>query len=201
MIRAACAAGGRAILVSLTLWGAAATALAQGEPALIKRATELRESPGDAGRNLAALPAQAQVTRLPERQGAWVRVSSGSATGWVHMFDLGPASGSASNGAAPGSTSGALRNVTSLFSSRSVSSSTNTAASGIRGLSAEDLAKASPNLPAVTQMEGLRQSEGQARQFAQTAQLAPASVPDLPVVARPSSSAQGGKAGNPEQAP
>ena len=59
------------------LAGLCGAALAQlGEPAVVKRAAELRDTPSESGRSLATLPAQEPVTRLPERRGAWVQVQT-----------------------------------------------------------------------------------------------------------------------------
>ena len=74
-----------------------------GEAAVTRRAAELRDTPGETGRSLASLPAQTPVTRLAERQGPWVQVrSSSGATGWLHLFDVGPAQGAQSGGGASG---------------------------------------------------------------------------------------------------
>ena len=163
------------------------------EPAVTKRATELREAPGS-GRTLASLPAQAPVTRLTQRQGAWIQVrTSDGAQGWVHLFDLASVSGAARNEDTSGS--GALRGVTNFFTR---GSTTATAASGIRGLGAEDLARATPNPAAVGQLEGLRQNEGGARAFARSAALSPVAVEPLPEPARSGGApagAQGAPAG------
>lgn len=168
-------------------------ALAQ-EAAVTKRATELRERPGDTGRSLAPLPAQAAVTRLAERQGPWVQVrTAAGATGWVHLFDIGPADG-ASRGSG-GLVGGALRGVTGLFSRPEPVSRGSTA--GIRGLGAEDLAQSQPNLGAVTQMEALRQSEAEARAFAGSAALQPVAVEPLAPPRR--AAAPGGAVSNPGQ--
>src|SRR3954468_13689151 len=103
----------RAMAVAVLLL--AATAGAQ-EAAVTRRATELRETPGDTGRSLAALPAQAPVTRTAERQGPWVQVRTpAGATGWVHLFDLGPASTAAAADSGNGVFGSALRGVGSLF--------------------------------------------------------------------------------------
>lgn len=171
---------GRLLAVpTLALWALAAQA--QGEAAVMKRAAELREAPVDSSRSLAPLAADAPVTRLGERQGPWIQVRSASgATGWVHMFDV------ASQGSSGNAATGALRGVTNFFnkgSARPVTTATSTI--GIRGLGAEDLAQAQPNLGAVAQMEALRQSEGQARAFAGEAALVPVSVEPLPAPARP----------------
>lgn len=157
-------------------------ALAQsGEPAATRRATELREAPGDGGRSLASLPAQSPLTRLTERQGPWVRVrTEAGATGWLHLFDVGPA-GAGGNAAA-----GALRGITSLFGKSGPATMTvPTSTIGVRGLSAEELAQAQPNPAAVTRVEALRQSEGQARAFASAAAIRAVAVEPLAPPARP----------------
>jgi hypothetical protein len=157
------------------------TAWAQ-EAAIVRRATELRETPGDQGRSLAALAAQTPVTRTSERQGPWVQVrTAAGATGWVHLFDVGSASAATTSP----SSGGALRSVTGLFSAPRTNQTGTTA--GIRGLEAADLAQAQPNPSAVAQMEGLRQNEAEARSFANRAALRPATVPPLPAAGRDAS--------------
>lgn len=175
MIRLArMALGGAAVVVGLL---AAGVAQAQEEAATVKRASELREAPADTGRTLATLTADSAVTRLGDRQGPWVKVRASAGTvGWVHMFDIAPATSSGSNAA-----TGALRSVTSLFSKpASEKSTTSTATIGIRGLDAEDLSRSQPDAAAVGRMEALRATEADARQFARQASLATAHVDPLP---------------------
>jgi hypothetical protein len=167
------------------------SAQAQDESALVKRSTELREAPGETGRSLASLPAETALTRLGDRQGPWIRVrTAAGATGWVHLFDVGPASRGA---AAPtsGGAAGALRGVTSFFTKPSEQrSATATSTIGIRGLDAQDIAQAQPDTGAVTRMETLRVAEPQARQFARDASLKTASVEPLPTPSRTPSGSQ-----------
>lgn len=172
-----------AVLAAASLALASAQALAQGEAAVTKRAVELRETPAESAKSLASLAAQSPVTRLAERQGPWVQVrTAAGATGWIHMFELAPAQGSA--GSAGGAT-GVLRGVTGLFTRGATQPTTSaTSTIGIRGLEAEDLNNSQPNVPAVTQMEGLRQSESQARDFGRSANLKPAPVDALPAPER-----------------
>jgi hypothetical protein len=166
------------------------------EAAVVRRATELREAPGDQARSLAPLPAQTAVTRSNERQGPWVQVrTAAGATGWVHLFDVGPATAAASGSS--GGAGGALRGVTGLFSSPRANQTGTTA--GIRGLDAADLAQAQPNLGAVTQMEGLRQNETEARSFADRSALRSAQVTALPSTTR--STSQPGNSNNPQMSP
>jgi hypothetical protein len=159
-------------------------AQAQDEPARVRRATDWREAPGEAGRSLASLAADTPLTRLGDRQGPWVRVrTAAGATGWVHLFDVGPSSGAAAS--AGGGAAGALRGVASFFTRPSQQRATTpTSTIGIRGLGAEDLAQAQPDPAAVTRMEALRVAEPQARQFARDAALHTASVEPLPAPAR-----------------
>lgn len=161
-----------------------ASAWAQ-EAAVTRRATELRDAPSDTGRSLAALPAQAAVTRTNQRQGPWVQVrTAAGATGWLHLFDLGPATTTAASSGGNGLVDGALRGVGSLFGGGSAKPATTSTTAGIRGLEAQDLAQAQPDLAAVRQMEGLRASEADARSYAQRAAWRPVNVDPLPAPAR-----------------
>jgi len=177
-------------------FGAAAQAQPQGEAVIIKRESQLRDAPGDSARSLAPLPVQTSVTRLTERQGAWIKVRTADGTsGWVHMFDI--TSATAPSGGAAG---GALRSLSSFFnkgSAQAPSSTVSTSTVGIRGLGAEDLANATPNLAAVAQADANRVSAAQARQFASGASLNSRQVEPLPTPAPPPNASPSGAA--PEQ--
>ena len=159
---------------------------------MMKRPAQLRDAPAETGRSLASLPALEPVTRLGERQGGWIQVQARSGTaGWVHMFDLGPSgSVAAAGGGAPAGSNaltGGLRGLTNMLrGGSSPPPRTATSTIGIRGLEAEDLARAQPNIHAVGQMEQLRQGESGARQFAAEAALISATVPALPLPSRAS---------------
>lgn len=190
----------RGALATWLAWAAlaplAGSAQAQ-EAAVVKRATPLRDTPADNGASVASLEANAVVTRSNERKGPWTKVTTQQgATGWVHMFDLGPQSGSAapSNNAA---TSG-LRGLGGLFGGNSGSTTTATSTVGIRGLGAEDIANAQPDSAAVGRAENLRVNADQARQFASSASLRARDVPALAQPALPTSSQRSSSgAGNP----
>lgn len=197
MIRTALRAVALALPVLLAL-----PAWAQ-EEALTRRPTELRDAPGDKGRSVAILPAQAAVTRTNERQGPWVQVrTAGGATGWVHLFDIGPAAAAAPAQDGGGVIGGALRGVTSLFGGSGSSPRRTQAATtaGIRGLDAEDLANAQPDAAAVRHMEGLRASENDARAFASRAPWKPVAIADTPASSRVAPASANG-APRAEQAP
>ena len=171
------------------LLGLVSTAQAQ-ETAVVKRATQLRDAPAETGASVAPLEANTVVTRTSERKGAWTKVNtSQGATGWVHMFDLGPQAGAAS--ASSNTATSGLRGLTSLFGGSSGATTTATSTVGIRGLGAEDIANAQPNPAAVGEAEALRVNADQARQFASNAALQPRTVPPLAEPARPSSNGSG----------
>jgi len=189
----------RSIRGTAALLFLAALAARADEAALTRRALELRASPGDTGPSVAQLPAQAPVTRLDSRQGPWIQVRTATgATGWVHLFDLGPAAGGGSGEAgASGLASNALRGVTNLFGGGGAPRQAAGSTAGIRGLEAEALANAHPDPAAVQQMAGWRQSEDDARAYANRAPWKAVDVPPLP--ASPRAPAAGN--GNGEQQP
>lgn len=163
----------------------AGTALAQTESVLIKRASQLRDAPGESSRALAPLPVQTAVTRLGDRQGPWIKVRMADGTsGWVHMFDI-----TSANAAASGSSgAGALRSLSSFFnkgSAQTPAGNVPTSTVGIRGLGAEDLASATPNLAALAQADSAKVDAAQARQFAAMSSLSSRQVEPLPVPAPP----------------
>ena len=172
----------------------------QADTLTIKRAAELRESPSESARSVAVLALQSQVTRLGARQGPWIEVRTAQGVnGWVHMFDAGvPPSAQGSN-----TSSGALRGITSLFSKGSAQPavSTSTATIGIRGLGAEDITNAQPNLDAVARAEAMRQDAAQARLFGSTATLSAQVVPPLPAPQPPIRAATPGGTNRPGNAP
>ncbi|MFN4117213.1 SH3 domain-containing protein [Acidovorax sp.] len=179
-------------LAALAPW--AGTAHAQ-DAAVVKRATQLRSTPEESGASVAALAANTVVTRSAERKGPWTKVSTAQgASGWVHMFDLGPQTGSASG--TGNAATGGLRGLGGLFGGNSGSTTTATSTVGIRGLGAEDIANAQPNPAAVTQAEGLRVNADQARKFASTASLNNRTVPPLAEPPRPTSSGGSGATGS-----
>lgn len=145
------------------------------EAAVTRRPVQLRDAPADQARGIASLPAQAPVTRGNERQGPWVKVTAGTVTGWVHLFDIGPASAS-DGGSLAG---GALRGITSLFGGGASPQRTASTA-GIRGLGAEDIANANPDPAAVARMEAQRLGDRDVRSFAERANWHSAAVEPLP---------------------
>ncbi len=169
--------------------------LAHADTVTVKRDTQLRESPAAAAAELAALPAQTPLTRLEARRGPWIEVRTATGqTGWVHLFDVGTTPVASGGNFA----TGALRGLTSLFgggNSLAPTKPMQTATIGIRGLGAEEIANAQPNLTAVTLMETLHMSAAQAQQFGAVAGLTPLVIEALPVPPLPSQPASPGATG------
>jgi hypothetical protein len=142
----------------------------------VKRNTLLRATASDTATG-PALAEKAAVTRLPERQGPWLRVQNAAGqSGWVHMFDL--QAGSTSIASAAGT--GALRTLgQTVGNNRSGNTTVATATAGIRGLDANDIAKALPNPQEVAKAETMRVNEDEARQFAARSGLLVQNVPTL----------------------
>lgn len=161
---------------------------ADSDALVVKRPAELRESPGEASRSVVSLPAKTPVTRLPARLGAWVQVKLATGqTGWLHMFDIGTAE---STSTVASTAQGALRGLTSFFNRGSAQTAANTTATstvGIRGLGAEDIANAQPNLQALAQADAMRTDPTQARRFAADAALQTRPVDPLPEPSAPAS--------------
>jgi hypothetical protein len=171
---------------ALLVWGAHA----QTETLMVKRAAELRQGPSETTPTVISIPAQTQITRLPERQGPWMHVKTDAGqVGWVHMFDVGSAASTASSG---GGASGALRGLTNFFVNNGAKTTTTaTSTVGIRGLGAEDIANSQPNMQTLKQAEGLRVDAAQAKRFASDEQLTARTVDPLPAPQAPAAAPAG----------
>lgn len=148
--------------------------VAAADSAFTVRATELKKEPYADAETVATLPDQARVEIL-RRQGGWSQIKAqGPAQGWVRMLSLRLGDGTARKG---DSGIGSLLNV-----ARSGSSGT-TVATGVRGLSEEDLKNARPNPGELKKMERLAATSQDARKFAGSANLGTQRVDYLPVPA------------------
>ena len=182
------------LAVTALLGNSAANAQGVAPPATIgatsadtlvtKRVALLREEPSESSRSLQTLPLRSPVLRLGDKQGPWIKVRLDDASqGWVHMFDV-TLPESASNAGSTGT--GILRSVTGFFnrgSTQSRNSNVATSTIGIRGLTAQDIASATPNPQALQQAESFRLDAGQANQFASSARLSRKFVNALPTPA------------------
>ena len=174
----------------------AGTALAQTEVVVIKRQASLRDAPAEDARRLTALPVQTAVTRLGDRQGPWIKVRMADGSqGWIHIFDVSSVGAQQGSGSGSGSGSGtgnigvsALRSISGFFNKSSIQpqgGAVATSTLGIRGLGAENLASAQPDMAGLAQADALRQDAVQARQFASVSMLVSRPVDALPLPVAP----------------
>lgn len=146
------------LLGCLLGWHAHALA---GDPGQIAVSTELKASATASSNTLATLAPGAAI-QVEERSGPWYRVSTAQGQGWVRMLTVRLASGSRGAGASTGSGLAALGEA---------SRTSTTVATGIRGLSREDLQKARENPQEVARLDRYAVSADEARQFGQSAEL------------------------------
>ena len=130
--------------------------LALAEPATVIRATDLKKEPATDSATVAALAENTAVEVL-ERKSGWTRVKAAGGEGWVRMLALRYKPGTAKAG-----DSGAkeIYNV-----ARTGSSGTQTT-TGVRGLSAEQIGNAQPNLGELNKLKEFAADRGAASGFA-----------------------------------
>ena len=131
------------------------------------RSTELKERPAADARTVATLPENTAVKVLG-RGGAFTQVDASGQKGWVKAFHLRfPAMIDKSASSSGGN---AFTNLTSSLSGRQ-SEKTTVATTGIRGLSPEDLKKASPDAAALARAQSYRSDKATAERFAREGKL------------------------------
>lgn len=133
------------------------------ETGYLIRTSELRQEPFDDAARVGQVTERAPV-RIVERQGAWMRIQSGSSTGWVRMLAV--RAGSADS--APAGDSG----MKAAFNVARTGASGQAVATGVRGLDKEDLRRAAPNPGQVTLVESYTANRQDAEAFSTRAQAA-----------------------------
>jgi uncharacterized protein YgiM (DUF1202 family) len=141
--------------------------MAEQRAAQTVQATELRAQPANTANALARLNKQAPVVVL-QRQGGWYEVQTSSGQrGWLPLLSL----RFDKSAQARGSDLGNLLNLGQTTPASGV-------ATGVRGISDEELRSAKGNLPDnVETLEGFAASPGQARSFAQQGGLRSKTLP------------------------
>lgn len=164
--------------VALVLCVNAASAWAASGTAL--RDEKLYSQPS-ASAKVAGTVAKGASVSILGKQGGWLRVSAGKATGWIRLLSVRTGAGGA-GGVGVGDVVGAA--TTRSDPSRVV------AVAGLRGLNEEDLKQAKFNADELARMEASSVTTAQARSFAGQSGLAAVNVPALPEPrpAQPSSS-------------
>jgi hypothetical protein len=130
--------------------------VAHAEPVTLERDSVLRAEPRTDSATVTTLPNGATGEALA-RQGAWVQIRSGSATGWLYSFNV-------RFGAAPSLGDGAGSVLGRVFGSRQRVNVTSTI--GIRGLDEEDLKQARFDSSQVQQLDNFAASRDQAESHA-----------------------------------
>lgn len=147
------------------------------------KAADLKASPAPEAKTVKSLPANAPA-KLLKRQGFWVEIESGGASGWVKLSDLNMGSGGTSISAMDTGRTG-KGNIVST--------------SAARGLSAKELTAAKPDVQQFEQLRALSVSAADAEAFAQAGGLKVRTVALL--AAPPAASSSGGTAGSGSTAP
>jgi len=146
-----------------------APAASAPETAQVLRETSLRREPFTDAEAVSTLAANTPV-QLLLRQGAWVQVQAGEVQGWLRLLSL--------RTAVPAAATGASGLQQALNVARTGASG-NTVATGVRGLSKEDISKAAPNPAELEKLGRFAADETLARSFAAGGSLTTAEVPFL----------------------
>ncbi len=137
--------------------------LVRAEPAVTIRAVELKATPAADAKTVVSLPTNSTVDVLT-RQGAWVQVKSGRDTGWTKLFDL---RAPASSAPAKGGSGNAMAETLGLATGARGS----TVTTGVRGLDADMLSRAVPNVQEYALFESYAVTKDQASVFAKAGRL------------------------------
>jgi hypothetical protein len=136
------------------------------EPGVTVRAADLRQAPASDAKAVASLPAQAAID-IVKREGAWVQVKSGNATGWLRLFDVRIASAAAGTAPAKAGSGTSLSDTLAL----ATGARSTTATTGVRGLDEEMLRKATPNASELAALDGFAVPPAEAQSFASQGKL------------------------------
>lgn len=136
-----------------------------GDPGQTLVAVDLKQEPFVDAKTLSNLPAGSMVDVL-KRQGGWLQVKAADSTeGWLKMTSIKLGAGAAAKGE---SGLGSLINV--ARSGRSGNTGV-TVATGVRGLSAEDLKHSKPSPDAVKKLDNFPKGKREGETFAGGAKL------------------------------
>ncbi len=131
------------------------------------RNSDLREKPFSDSRSIATLSSNSKI-EIQKNQGAWMQVKTPQGqVGWIKLLNVRTQSGTRNNGLAT------LGNVIKTGSSGQ------TVTTGVKGLSAEQIQTAEPNMAEVNKMESYSSSNSEASRLARQAQLSPKKVAPL----------------------
>jgi hypothetical protein len=139
------------------------------------RSTEVKQQPFSDAPTVVTLGEKASVSIL-SRQGGWVKISSSQGSGWVKMLNL-RYTGTANKRGDTG--------LQSLINVGRSGSSGITVATGVRGLSEEDLKSARPNPGELEKLQTFAANKPDAAKFARDANLKTQQLDYLPATGNP----------------
>ena len=126
------------------------------ETAQVIRETALKKQPFTDAELVSTLP-QNTVVQIVLRQGAWMQVQAGEHTGWLRLLSLRTAAASTAQGDS---------GLSAAINVARSGASGNTVATGVRGLSKEQISNATPNTAELEKMVSFATDEAKARAFA-----------------------------------
>lgn len=148
-------------LYALVLFASLAAPAGATQVAFTVRSTEIKQQPFSDAKTIATLGEKVSVEVL-SRRGGWVNISSGKGKGWVRMLSL------RSNSTAKQRGDSGLQSLINVGRS---GSSGITVATGVRGLSEEDLRNAHPNPGEFEKLQKYAVNKAEAEKFARDAKL------------------------------
>lgn len=157
-------------LYVLVVYASLAMPADAGQVAYAVRSTEIKQRPFSDAATVATLAEKAGVNILA-RQGGWVKINSDQGNGWVRMFSL----RSDSAVKKPGDSG-----LQSLLNVARSGSSGITVATGVRGLTEEDLNNAQPNPGEFAKLQNFAVNRPKAEKFAHDAKLKTQQLDYLP---------------------
>jgi hypothetical protein len=163
----------RTCLAIVVLAFGVAPAIAQ-ESGFAVRQTEVKKEAFSDAQTVGTLAEKAQVKALA-RQGGWMRIESGSVSGWVRMLSIRMSS----------SQQGDDSGLKSLFNVARTGSSGTSVATGVRGLDKEQIQNAKPNPEELKKLTGFAATKNDAEKFAAASpQLKDQKIDYLPAEAK-----------------
>lgn len=160
----------RYLLAGLFLLGWLAAPACAEPAAFTVRSTEIKQQPFSDAATVARLNENASVN-IVKRQGGWVRITSKAGNGWVKMLSLRSSSTANKRGDS---------GLQSLFNAGRTGSSGITVATGVRGLSEEDLKNAQPDQRELEKLQNYAVNKAKAEKFARDAKLKSQQLDYLP---------------------
>ena len=157
-------------LATLFLFCSLAASAHAGQVAYTVRSTEIKQQPFSDAPTVATLSEKTSVNILL-REGGWMKISSGHGNGWVRMLSL----RSNSTATKPGDSG-----LQSLLNAGRADSRGVTVATGVRGLSEEDLKNARANPHELEKLQRYAVDKSRAEKFARDAKLKTQQMDYLP---------------------